>query len=117
MKYLFSKSVVALAALLSAWGAEANFHRVAAMIVTTLLSVPIASIATESEKVGKPVGQMTYPMWQDGCILANEAAAGTKIATQVGAVIETKHGKWKCAHVIADQVTGKQAAAWVPVGK
>lgn len=77
----------------------------------------LSAMSTESETVGKPVGQMTYPMWKDGCILAGKAALGEKIATKVGAVVETTHGKWKCVRVVADQVTGKLGAAWAPADK
>lgn len=90
---------------------------VSLLAAVTLLTVSVTSIAAESDAVGKPVGKMAYPMWQNGCVLANDAAQGAKVAAQIGEVLKTKHGNWKCALVVADQQTGKLAAAWVPTEK
>jgi len=95
---------------------KASLHMTALVLVLSATAT-LASMANEPGKIGEPVGQMTYPMWKDGCVLANASATGDKVTARIGEVIDTKHGKWKCAQVVADQASGKWAAAWVSAGK
>lgn len=85
-------------------------------ITPILLVAACVAVAAEPIKAFKAAGQMSYPLWQDGCVLANVSAVDAKVTANVGESVATKHGTWRCTRVVADQKTGDLAAAWIPVG-